>query len=66
MSSVQAHPSAYTKHAGHTGPPSTAIQHAVQKSPMLLHVLRETKKESYFTGLQDPGAAYRGSDVSKL
>jgi hypothetical protein len=66
MSSAQAQSSAYTKQTDHAGPPSTAVDQAVQEPPMLLHFLKETKKESYFTGLQDASAVYRGSGVPKL
>src|SRR5207248_6131098 len=42
-----------SKSTSQNGPPLHAISHAVQRSPMLLHFLKETKKQSYFTGHWD-------------
>jgi hypothetical protein len=66
MTSTQANSSTDTQGIARSGPPSHAINSAASKPPMLLHFLKETKKESYFTGLQDESVAGRGSGRPKL
>ena len=50
--------------------PQDAIEnmsmHNDQTFPMLLRFLKETKKESYFTGLQDNNPTTHGSCESKM
>lgn len=61
MNSVQSNSPAGISNIRQCGPSSITICHAVQKSPMLLHMLKETKKESYFTGLQADAVSSSGS-----